>query len=323
MTDSRAKYRALCEGEPTIPFFSQAWWLDATAGSANWDVALVETNGKVNASLPYTIRKRFGLTLLGQPALTQALGPWIRPSRKKQALLLAEQKDLMTGLIKELPRFAHYSQNWHWSVTNWLPFHWAGFSQTTRYTYLLDNLIDEDALWSGLRENIRTDIRKASNRFGLNVRADLSINDFILLSDKTFARQGLAAPYRTHFLTNLDAACAQRGVRQILIAVDDQGRHHAGAYIVWNSESAYYLMGGADPELRNSGAASLCIWEAIKFAAAVSKRFDFEGSMIESVERIFRSFGAKQVPYFCISRTPARLLRAGLLLRDVLKGQGA
>lgn len=323
MTDSKTKYRALCEGEPTIPLFSQAWWLDATACAENWDVALVENNGEIKASLPYTIRKRFGLTLIGQPALTQALGPWIRPSGKKQALLLAEQKDLMAGLIKALPPFSHYSQNWHWSVTNWLPFHWAGFTQTTRYTYLLDDLGDEAALWAGLRENIRRDIRKAVNRFSLNVRTDLSMGDFIALSDKTFARQGMAPPYSADFLIRLDEACARRGARQILVAVDEQGRHHAGAYIVWNSESAYYLLGGADPELRNSGAASLCIWEAIKLAASVSKRFDFEGSMIEPIERLFRSFGAKQVSYFSISRTPQKLLRTGLLLRDAIKGQGA
>jgi hypothetical protein len=321
--DPRTKYRALCETEPTIPLFSQAWWMDATAGPGNWDVALVESNGQVNAALPYTIRKRFGLTLLGQPALTQGLGPWIRPSRKKQALLLAEQKELMTGLIEVLPSFAHYAQSWHWSVTNWLPFHWGGFTQTTRYTYILDDLTDEAALWAGLRENIRSDIRKASNRFALRIRTDLSMRDFISLSDKTFARQGMAPPYSADFLINLDHACAERGARQILIATDEQGRHHAGAYIVWNSESAYYLMGGADPELRNSGAASLCIWEAIKSAATVSRRFDFEGSMIEPIERLFRSFGAKQVPYFSVSRTPSKMLRAGLILRDVLKGQGA
>jgi len=30
--------------------------------------------------------------------------------------------------------------------------------------------------------------------------------------------------------------------------------------------------------------------------------FDFEGSMIEPVERFFRSFGAQRVPYFGITK---------------------
>lgn len=61
-------------------------------------------------------------------------------------------------------------------------------------------------------------------------------------------------------------------------------------------------MGGSDPDLRNSGANSLCMWEAIKFASTATKAFDFEGSMIEPVERFFRAFGARQKPYFQISK---------------------
>ena len=50
---------------------------------------------------------------------------------------------------------------------------------------------------------------------------------------------------------------------------------HAGVYIVWDSNSAYYIMGGGDPELRSSGATTLCMWEAIKFSASVTACFDF------------------------------------------------
>ena len=53
----------------------------------------------------------------------------------------------------------------------------------------------------------------------------------------------------------------------------------------------------------------LCLWEAIKFASTVTNKFDFEGSMIESVEKYFRSFGAVQKPYFTITKTPSFLLR--------------
>jgi hypothetical protein len=73
-------------------------------------------------------------------------------------------------------------------------------------------------------------------------------------------------------------------------------------------------MGGSDPELRNSGANSLCMWEAIKFASTVTKAFDFEGSMIESVERFFRAFGARQVPYFQISKINSPFVK---IYRDI------
>jgi len=76
-------------------------------------------------------------------------------------------------------------------------------------------------------------------------------------------------------------------------------------------------MGGGAPDLRNSGATSLCMWEAIQFAATVTKSFDFEGSMLETVERFFRAFGAKQTPYFAISKINSKLLKTYRFLQEM------
>ena len=100
----------------------------------------------------------------------------------------------------------------------------------------------------------------------------------------------------------IDQACSKRNCRKIFFARDLQNRTHAALYLIWDENSAYYLMGGSDPALRNSGANSLLMWEAIQFASTVTNKFDFEGSMIEPIERFFRSFGAKQIPYSYISK---------------------
>jgi hypothetical protein len=77
-------------------------------------------------------------------------------------------------------------------------------------------------------------------------------------------------------------------------------------YVVWDPNAAFHLLSGGDPELRTSGAGSLLMWEAIMRARAVTDVFDFEGSMLEPVERFFRAFGARQTPYIHVSRaTPA------------------
>lgn len=319
MSNSIEKYRNLCTQESSIPLFSQAWWLDATAGEGVWDVILVEKGAVIVAAMPYVARKRYGLTLLGQPALTQTLGPWFRETGAKSSTKLAQHKDWQQALIAQLPPFAHFTQNWDWQIGNWLPFYWAGFQQTTRYTYVLDELSDEQKLWQGLQENIRWEIKKASTRFSLRVRDDLLVDDFLALNRMSFARQNMLLPYTEAFIHKLDKACVTRHSRKIFIAEDDQGRRHAGVYIVWDENSAYYLMGGGDPELRKSGATSLCMWEAIKFASTVTQRFDFEGSMIEPIEKFFRGFGPKQTPYFSVSKTPSRLLKILLFLRS-LKG---
>lgn len=319
MSQSKTIYRAFCNEEKSIPIFGRDWWLDAVAGEDNWDVAVVECDGKVIAALPYVIKKRLGFTALTQPQLTQTLGPWLRESGAKSAKKLGKQKDLMEVLISRLPGFHRYRQNWHYSQQNWAPFFWKGFAQTTLYTYVLPDLKDKEALWNGLRDNVRTDIRKASQRMNVVVRDDLDVEQFLELNRMVFARQGRKLPYPEKLVKRLDAACAERGVRKIFIAEDGQGRRHAAVYLIWDENSAYYLMGGGAPALRNSGATSLCMWEAIKFASTVTKRFDFEGSMLESVERFFRAFGAMQVPYFAVSKTPSRILRCWFCIKDLIK----
>lgn len=58
-----------------------------------------------------------------------------------------------------------------------------------------------------------------------------------------------------------------------------------------------------DPDYRNSGASSLLIYEIINFLRDKVRKFDFEGSMIESVENSFRKFGAIQKAYFNINKS--------------------
>jgi lipid II:glycine glycyltransferase (peptidoglycan interpeptide bridge formation enzyme) len=183
----------------------------------------------------------------------------------------------------------------------------------------LSDISNEKKLWSGLRENIRTDIKKAQGRFGVKVQTNYHIDDFLRLNALTYARQNMKAPDSPDIIRRLDDACNQHQARRIFIAEDAEGKHHAGVFLVWDKCSAYYLMGGSDPVLRNSGAISLCLWEAIKFASTVTKSFDFEGSMIEPIERFFRAFGAEQTPFFTISNTPSKLLRTYYSMRELFR----
>jgi hypothetical protein len=316
-TEAREEYRRFSELEQSLTIFSRAWWLDAAAGTDDWDAALIRRGDAVDAAMPYVQRRRLGLTLLGQPALTQHLGPWLCKSQpqSKPAARAAHERGLMQALIDRLPAFDHFAQNWHAVRTDWLPFYWNGFAQTMRYSYLLAGLDSPESAWRGLQHGARNECRKAARRFGLQVRDDLPLDVFLTLNRQTFARRGLTVPYADSLVRRLDAACRLRECRKIFIAVDAAGLPHAGVYIVWDAHSTYALMSGSDTALRASGAASLCFWAAIRHAVRTTGRFDFGGSMMKPVERFFRSFGAQQVPYFCISKTPSLLLRmrSGLL----------
>ena len=94
-----------------------------------------------------------------------------------------------------------------------------------------------------------------------------------------------------------------------LVAIDSNGHIHAAIYLVHFNSTMYYLTGGGDPKYRNSGATSWLINEALKLAKHRQYSFDFEGSMIEPIERFFRAFGAIQTPYFQIKKVNSTLLK--------------
>jgi lipid II:glycine glycyltransferase (peptidoglycan interpeptide bridge formation enzyme) len=296
--------------------FQKSWWLDALVPNT-WQEAKIEKNGVVIARLPYVVKKKMGLTLLTMPTLTQTLGPWIDASTAKYSKQLAQQKDLFTELIQQLPPHDYFSQNFHYSISNWLPFYWQGCKIEARCTYVLEDLTDLDLIWAGFQENIRREIRKAEKQ--VSVRSDLGIDRFLDLNDLTFQRQGEAAPYTRELVYRLDHACSEHEARKMFFAEDEQGRIHAAIYIIWDENSAYYLMGGGDPELRNSGATSLLMWEAIKFASTVTNKFDFEGSSIEPIERFFRAFGGKQMSFYNVSKIDTKRMKLLMLGRDLTK----
>jgi lipid II:glycine glycyltransferase (peptidoglycan interpeptide bridge formation enzyme) len=242
--------------------------------------------------------------MLTQPRLTQTLGPWIERSTAKTANALVNEMELLTSLEAALPAADVFTQHFSPTMMNALPFYWAGYRLEVRYTYRLEGLGSEEALWAGLRGNIRREIRKARKR--VQVRDDLGLDRFHDVWTKTFARQGLEPPVSLAELGRLDSACAARGARAMLFAADEADRVHAVAYVVWDKRAAYYLLGGADPSLRTSGASSLLMWESIMRARAFTDVFDFEGSMIKPVERFFRAFGSRQVAYLQVSRANRR-----------------
>lgn len=289
---------------PTDTMFAEPWWLDAVA-PGHWREAIVRRDGRIIARLPYVIRKRFGLTCLGHPPLTQTLGPTFRLPEQKSAKRLSEEKELTTQLIEQLPPFDVFAQTCSPAIRNVLPFYWKGFSNTVRYTYRIDNLQNLDAVWGGFTKECRNTIRKAEKK--VVVHAGGNLDNFYQAVSAMWTEQGTVPPFSHAVLKTLDTACQQHSARRLLCAEDAAGNVHAFVYLVWDYRAAYYLVGTSDRRFRDSGAQSLLIWEALKHAASVTRAFDFEGSMNERIEHFFRSFGALQTPLIRVVRTSSKM----------------
>jgi hypothetical protein len=283
--------------------FAHRWWLEAVAPGM-YEILEIKKGEEFLAAWPIVHRKSDGAKHVCMPALTQKLGILFAPTNAKQSEVQSTNQKLATALIDQLGDAASFHQNFHENFTDWLPFYWRGHTQTTRYTYVLEDISDRTRVWNDMRPNHRRDIRRAE-KLGIRIKDDLEIARFLELNRKTFARQGREPLATDELICRLDTACCANAGRKIIAGVDSQGRVHAAVYIAWANNTAYYLMGGSEPELRESGAQLLALWESVIFASSVVTRFDFEGSMIPQIERGFRGFGAKQLPYFSITKAPS------------------
>jgi len=318
--DNKEKYKEFAKKEK-LPIFMQPYWLGSVCeDDMEWDVILYEKGGEVWGSFVYVIKKKHGFTLITMPKLTQFLGPYIKyPKGQKYYKKLSWEKEIMNYFIDNLPKFDYFNMNFHYSITNWLPFYWRGFKQTTRYTYVIDDLSDLERVFNNFDNSYRNKIRKAQKI--VEIKRGLSIESFYNINRLTFERQGIKIPYSLNFLKLHDKILTSYNSREIFYAIDKEGKIHSSLYLTWDDFSSYVHMVGEDPNLRKSSAGILLVWEAIKYTKDILNLniFDFEGSIIKNVEQVRRSFGAIQKPYFNIFKVNSKILKIKHCLRDIFK----
>lgn len=296
--DDKARYISFSRKKADLPLFFQPWYLDAVC-DGQWDAVTVEKGGQIVAVLPYFLKKRGPFQNITMPLLTKFMGPYVREDFRhpKQYYKLCQE------LVDGLPKVTVFKQNCHYSIQNWLPFYWEGFRQTTCYSYQIPLEDGLDAALSRLSADYRNNkIPKAEKAVRLD--EDVPLEEFFKIAAASYQRQKMAFPVSYAFLGKLDQALSRNDRRKILGARDEEGRLHSALYLVWDNNSAYDLLAGDDPQLRQSGAGIWLNWQAICYTSEKLQLpvFDFLGSMKPSIERVRRNFGARPVPYFRLER---------------------
>lgn len=273
--------------------FEQPWWLDIVAPGSWEEIVISDKAGNVSARMPYVQEGKRIIV----PELTQTLGIWMSPETK--ADYGAQKK-----AIHEV--FAHFSSCRDISIAlnpcndYVLPLRWLGYTMEPRFTYRLMDLSDCEKLYQGFNKTAKKNIKYARNKVTIvDQPAPETLWDML---NKTFEAQNRKNPMSKDLVMRIVQTCEETGHGKYLEARDAEENVHSCAYFVYDEEVCYYLLGASDNKFRSSGAQSLILWEGIQFAAAHSKIFDFEGSMVEGIENFFRQFGGICTPYYVVSK---------------------
>ncbi len=298
MGTEKEKYIRFANACQELRIYNKPFWLDAVCGAENWDAVVLEENGEIAAALPYhTGRLSGGISCIWQPQLTQCFDLWIKaePDQKREKRLHDQFR--LTGQIAErlLAKGAdYYDFNLSPDLHNWEAFHWAGFREDARYSFVIEPESPEET-WQQLSAAMRSEIRKASGSVRIEELTDISV--LCDLVNRTFERQEIAFSVSKDLVDRLYSACQKNDAAKLLAARNGDQICCAGLY-VYDSRYVYELLAGSDPDRRTLNGKSCMTWQMISFAMGTGRGFDFEGSMVRSVAEHNRRFGAEPVPYY-------------------------
>jgi len=352
-------YKTICETEGLpIPLFLQYWWMEAVCAGKQWDVAMVfgtpqgkkfslerQEGDTLVAALPYLIGKRMGMRFIIQPQLTQYNGVWYNYQFLTDTLKLrcACQPDRFTScqyseserldfekraaepLLSHLDqlKLSFYQQNFSPEVTNWLPFHWGGYSETLRYTYRIENLSNLDAVFNCFdvhhrASKIRSAVKVLSTDYSLTPEA------FAKFHKDYWNARGKGDILSSQLIERVCRTAIDRNQGAIVSVRNESGELMGARFVVWDNNCSYSLLSALNLGKTPNGTSPLLFWEALKLAASKSDNmaFDFEGSMDEQIEQSYRLYGATQKPYHQVFKSNS-ILFSHLMTLKLMKDKRA
>ena len=179
------------------------------------------------------------------------------------------------------------------------PFIWNNFKVVPHYTYRLPLTgLSEKQILQGFSPERRNDLKKAE-KDGIHCEQSADYEIVRKMVEYTYSRKG--KQLRSSLLSNILDRFPKENSYAWVSYQDEQPI--AAAFVVYDHTTAYYLLGGYNPDRKHQGAGALAVHNALLHARKLNLSvFDFEGSMLPEVERYFRGFGGELTPLFTLNK---------------------
>lgn len=297
----------------SVPIYIHSEWLDIVCvNGMKWDVVFsYDAQNNIQGYWIYVFKKQLFWNKMTMPSFTPYMGPrLIYPVNLNEYDRISFENKVIKDLIEKLPVFAEIKFKWSRDYTNWLAFYWNKFQQQSSYTYIIQDTSNTDFLFSQFKKSIQRQIRKASEF--LQIRTSEQANEVIQMLQLSLGEPSKHLVNK-ELLLKLHRVAHAKKQSCILEAVDANEKVIGAIYLIWDQQEMIYLYGGYDDQINDSGAMPLLFWTALQKAHEMQLSFNFEGSMLQGVERFFRSFGTIQTPVFTIEKKSFPYKLIGLL----------
>ena len=236
-----------------------------------------------------------GFTFIRSPHLTPYNGFIF-----SQSNITAETRErLIEQLLSQLPKYDVLKIDLSLMIRPDTKFP-SAFKVSEKRTNLIQ-LNSEQEIYTNFKPALKRQIKKSALSLSIYETEDIVL--FYSLHQKTFLKQNKQpgipfAVYQQYWNTCKTNACGK-----LFFIRDNEHQVHAALWLAYDEDTAYYLAGGTDAAYYGSGAMSGLMWHGIQWALRMNKKtFDFEGSMLPSIDRFFKNFSPQEVHYLQLKK---------------------
>ena len=252
---------------------------------------------KLAAGLTFIELSRGPFTKITTPILTPYGGVVCRRgSGKRESERVSFDMDCAESLISYIgERYGYVFLVNSPGYTDIRPFIWAGWTESVRYTYILD-LDDPAKIWDVMERRVRTVLRKAEESLTLDDSID--IEQFSGLYERIYSDRGNKPPVSSGMVRAFLRDVLDSGMVEIRTARDKSGKVISSMALVYGDRTVYSWISGSIPDKNSTGAFSLLFWDAVKRHSGNFAKLDMVGANIPSIAFFKKGFGGTLCPYY-------------------------
>ena len=292
--------------ENYVPIFYRNEYLDVVC-DVQWDVVLYEEDKQIKGIYIYMVKHKYLLNYIIQPQLCPYTGP-----------LFFNPKDIdkaYSYLLSTLPKHHLIIQDYFHDLPEINGFE---YTQLKKHTYVFSADLDIEELWSSQSSSHRRIIRKAQRE--LKYEDEESIDVFLNFQSKTFQKRRKKLPINPMIHKELDKVLVSLGNRKIIKCTNSKNEVVAMCYFIMDEKWTFNIASSVANSYRHNGM-NLIMWNEIKASLSQGRSFDFEGSMIEGIDRFFRRFKGTKTTYYSRYKSSNMLIDLLVKIKKSMKNE--
>lgn len=271
-------------GHNGLPY-AYTWYLDNIAEF--WEGIVLND---YDAVFPLVWNKKFGVYYLYQPLFAQQLGIFsLDPLSKNQ----------IQSFYSHIPeKFKFIEIN----INGFNEYEEQGYQYFQRDNYLLDLSQTYEQIEKGYSGNVKRNLKRASRnnlKLVMNIKPEKFVDFF---EEHTAPMIKEYKPQHHHALLRLIYHSIQYNVGFVNAVSTQDDQMLAMGFFLHHPKFVINLLPSSSKEGKNAGAMSYLYDYLIRVNCEKPRVFDFEGSMIESIARFYKGFGATPVKYWRLKR---------------------